>query len=191
MNGAIICHCLIGCPASGKSTLANELLRLGSAQTIISTDRIRQQLYGDEAIQGSWPDIEAEVFEQLKAALSQRIPVVYDATNAQRQRRMSLRQGFQQLSPDPWVAWHLITPLEICLGWNQNRPRQVPVEVIQQMATSLAADPPTLSEGWLAVIPVDMGHPDFRQTLIQASGSQLSPSSGPPSCPVSDVEPWG
>lgn len=180
MNGTIICHCLIGCPASGKSTLADHLLCLGSARTIISTDRIRQQLYGDEAIQGSWPDIETEVFEQLKAALSQRIPVVYDATNAQRQRRIGLCQGLQQLSPDPWVAWHLTTPLETCLGWNQNRPRQVPIEVIQQMAASLAADPPTVSEGWLAVIPVDMSQPGFRERMPQALSwlefSEVEPS---------------
>lgn len=48
----MLCHFLIGVPSSGKSTFAQLLAQTGNYQ-IISTDAIRQQLYGDETIQGS------------------------------------------------------------------------------------------------------------------------------------------
>ncbi|NJO85798.1 MAG: AAA family ATPase [Synechococcaceae cyanobacterium RM1_1_27] len=153
-----LCHCLVGCPGSGKSTLAHDLVRLGLAQTIVSTDQIRQQLHGDPSIQGSWPEIEREVLAQFKAALSHGIPVVYDATNAVRSRRLDLLRKLALITPAPsiWIAWHLITPLQICQQWNQQRDRQVPDAILEQMSQSLMAEPPTSAEGWKAVLKVDM-----------------------------------
>ncbi len=127
---------------------------------MVSTDQIRQQLYGDPSTQGSWPEIEREVLAQIKASLSHGIPVVYDATNAVRSRRLDMRQMLRLITPDPWIwiAWHLITPLQICQQWNQQRDRQVPNGILEQMHQSLMAEPPTPAEGWGAVISVDMSH---------------------------------
>ena len=52
MSERLRCHMLIGIPASGKSTLANELAPLINAE-ILSTDKIREELYKDETIQGN------------------------------------------------------------------------------------------------------------------------------------------
>ncbi|RMG08866.1 MAG: hypothetical protein D6728_13705 [Cyanobacteria bacterium J055] len=46
-------HFLIGLPGSGKSTFAAQLDSLNDESIIISPDRIRAELYGNESIQGN------------------------------------------------------------------------------------------------------------------------------------------
>jgi predicted kinase len=45
---------LIGLPGSGKSTLAKQLLAECPQMALISTDAIRGQLFGSQAVQGPW-----------------------------------------------------------------------------------------------------------------------------------------
>ena len=54
---ALRCHLLIGPPASGKTTIAALLAPLLNAE-LFSTDRIREELYGDAMIQGHWSEVE-------------------------------------------------------------------------------------------------------------------------------------
>lgn len=149
---AIAIIVMIGLPGSGKSTLAAQLAR-EEPQQIISTDAIREKLFGDESIQGDWNLIQQEARQQLRQSIEAiqqgRIhSAVYDATNVRRRtRRQFLRQlrslGFTHLT-GLWVD----TPLELCLERNQNRPRQVPSEVILRMHRQLTGAPPSLEEGF-------------------------------------------
>ena len=47
----INCYLLIGLPASGKTTASKELA-VAKKAVVISTDKIRKQLYGLETVQG-------------------------------------------------------------------------------------------------------------------------------------------
>lgn len=149
MSKSLICHFLIGCPGSGKSTFAALLAKAGGYK-IVSTDKIRETLYGDESIQGDWSVIEAQVLAQIREAIALNQSVIYDATNAQRAWRTTL---LMQLATEniQWVAWHLQTSLETCKAWNQKRKRRVPDSVIEQMFKSLQDFPPVLAEGFIAV----------------------------------------
>jgi len=49
---SLLCHILTGCPSSGKSTLANAIAQQSPNCRVISTDRIREELFGDETIPG-------------------------------------------------------------------------------------------------------------------------------------------
>ena len=56
MSKPLRCHLLICPPASGKTTIIN-LLAIDLGARVLSTDLIREELYGDRFIQGHWPEI--------------------------------------------------------------------------------------------------------------------------------------
>jgi predicted kinase len=143
---SIACHFLIGLPASGKSTLA-QILAQESGGLIISTDRVRAQLYGDEAVQGVWQEIEKEVFSQVKGAIDQRQSVIYDATNANRLWRTGFLQQVADFGDLRWIGWYLDLPVEVCKQRNRERDRLVPESVIDSMAAELVQFPPDVSDG--------------------------------------------
>ncbi|NET59248.1 MAG: AAA family ATPase [Symploca sp. SIO2E6] len=146
-------HFLIGPPASGKSTLAAKLTQLDPNTVIVATDAIRTLLFGDANIQGEWSLIEKEVLFQIETALGAGRRVIYDATNAQREWRYSMLSLLADKNI-PWLAWQITIPLETCLLWNQQRQRQVPVSIIEQMYRSLQEVPPQATEGFVGLIRV-------------------------------------
>jgi predicted kinase len=150
---------LIGLPSSGKSTLARQLLAEDSRRRLISTDILRQQLFGSESIQGPWLLIWRQVqiqFKQTVLQISQGIATeaIYDATNAQRRHRreviaLARATGFNYITA-VWVD----TPIWLCLARNKRRAseappqeaRIVPEEVVLRMHRQLRDAPPTLRE---------------------------------------------
>jgi predicted kinase len=155
MTIPLICHFLIGSPGSGKSTLATLLTQVNPNSQIISTDKIRLSLFGNESIQGDWSLIENQVISQIHESIKAEKPVIYDATNVKKEWRLSL---LQQIKDDniQWIAWHLQTPLEVCKKWNKQRNRQVPEEVIEALFRALKENLPDKSEGFIAVNNVDV-----------------------------------
>ena len=150
---------LIGLPGSGKSTLSNVLLTECRDRCLISTDKIRFDLYGDAEIQGHWLQVWQEVGRQFREAAIQiqqgeRSAAIYDATNAVRKQRreaiaLARKSGFTHLTG----IW-LDTPLWLCLQQNQQRDRQVPPDVIQRMSRCLQGAPPSKLEGFDGLIKV-------------------------------------
>ncbi|WP_341526374.1 AAA family ATPase [Nostoc sp. UHCC 0302] len=156
---------LIGLPGSGKSTLAKQLLGECPQMQLISTDSIRGQLFGSEAIQGSWLAIWREVERQLQQAIASHRTAVYDATNAQRRHRRELialarNKGFTHIT-GIWVD----TPVWLCLARNKKRftaaspkeARLVPEEIILRMHRQLRDAPPSLQEGLDCLIHFKQG----------------------------------
>lgn len=138
---------LIGLPASGKSTLARQIVSKYPQCRLISTDAIRAKLFGDEAIQGPWLQVWQEVQYQFQQAVTQTSLAIYDATNAQGQQRrqaiaLARETGFSYITG----LW-LDKSLELCLERNKQRQRQVPEEVIMKMYQQLIDAPPSCAEG--------------------------------------------
>ncbi|MBC1222434.1 WYL domain-containing protein [Nostoc sp. UCD120] len=172
----MICHFLIGIPGSGKTTFAVELAKLGNYR-IVSTDAIRQQLYGDASIQGEWSQIEEKVISETVDAIAEGNSVIYDATNAKRAWRidllLKLKLKLSRTSPVLWMAWYLQTPLATCKVWNQQRTRQVPEVIIENMHQSLQQFGPVATEGFAAVKEIDVTSTNFDIQQISIEIQQL------------------
>jgi len=167
MSSPLICHILIGPPGCGKSTLATLLTKLDPRARIVSTDLIRRSLFGDESIQGDWAMIEEQVLVQIREAIQAGQPVIYDATNAKKEWRLSLLKQVADISSTgcsptvQWKGWYLQTPLEVCKVWNKQRNRQVPELVIEELFRALQDNPPHTSEGFIAVNCLDLSSQEF------------------------------
>lgn len=145
---------LIGCPASGKSTLANTLIKQNANYRVVSTDHIRAMLFGDEAIQGCWAQVENEALRQITEHLRLGHSVIYDATNAKRSWRREFIQTLKELGNTNIMGLYLKTPLDVCQQWNQQRQRQVPLWVIEDHYQALQQFPPLTAEGFTAIIDI-------------------------------------
>ncbi len=152
---------LIGIPASGKSSLAEKMLRasnqtshqnsssLTHGQTqLISPDLIRASLYGSAKIQGDWTEIWAQVQDAFANAAKSQQSVIYDATNYKREYRKNIIDLAKEHGFKPITGIWLDVPLWICLSRNDLRDRVVPEDVVIEMYRTLSYNPPTLSEGF-------------------------------------------
>jgi predicted kinase len=138
---------LIGLPGSGKSTLAKQLLLECPQRQLISSDAIRGQLFGDEAIQGVWMRVWREIQRQLQQAITTHSTAIYDATNAQRRNRREVIHTARELGFTHITGMWLDTPIWLCLARNKKRLNPVPEEVIFRMHRQLRDAPPSLEEG--------------------------------------------
>lgn len=167
----LVGHVLVGAPGCGKSTFAQQWIARSPELVWISTDRIREQQFGDAAIQGDWQVIGAVVRQQLAEAVQANRPVIYDATNAKRSRRLSFLQQVTDL-PIRWIAWQLPTSLETCKARNEGRERQVSESIIEAYYRSIKTFPPSVAEGFAAVhsVPFKGGQFDFAAIDVYMAG---------------------
>ena len=174
MGAALRCHLLIGPPASGKTTIAALLAPLLNAE-LFSTDRIREELYGDPAIQGHWHEVEERLHAGIQASVAAGRSVLVDATHARRPWRLALTQRLELDRPVEWIGWWMRTPLEVCLEWNQQRTRQVPELVVRQFAAALNHRDfqPDRSEGFAALVDYDPALGADPETALKAEIGRL------------------
>ena len=133
----------VGPPGAGKTFYAQEYVKDNVDTIHLSSDKIRQELWSDEAIQGN--NNEVCSFMQARAidALNSGQSVVYDATNMTRKDRsyiINLCPKFVKI--EAHVVW---APLELCVMRDIKRERTVGREVIDKMIKRF--QPPYYDEG--------------------------------------------
>ncbi|MFM7360781.1 MAG: AAA family ATPase [Cyanobium sp.] len=175
------CHLLIGPPASGKTTTALALAPLiagteGQPAVLLSTDAIRAEVFGDPAVQGPWPSIQQRLHERLIGAVAAGMPVIVDATHAERPWRLAITHQLALPRPVEWIGWWVFTPLSTCLRWNARRERTVPTPVIRRMAASLADEAfgPGRAEGFASVVAVQPTHQSDLSAFLRSEISRLN-----------------
>lgn len=137
---------LIGPSGSGKSTLAR---LLGGVH--LSSDAIREELWGDASDQRNGAEVFRVLNERTVATLKEGKDVVYDATNLFAKNRKALIEDIRAEVPGCFFeAYVCDTPLEECIARQDLRDRKVPVEVIERQYSRLQL--PTLDEGWDAIL---------------------------------------
>lgn len=143
---------MMGIPGSGKSTIAKKLKSSMEKAVILSSDDLREEMYGNRQ------DLEhhGEVFEELhrraKEALKQGIDVIYDATNINSKRRIGY---LRQLPKDVIKELYFINQ-DVMITEEQDYKREFSVgeKVIDRMYKGLQI--PYQHEKW-DKITVDLG----------------------------------
>ena len=137
---------MCGVSGSGKSTIAKDLAKRYDG-LIVSTDRIREELFGDANVQRQNGRVFELAFERLKEGLETNHCVIFDATNLTKKDRAKVlevvngveHKGFNRVC---WVN----STLENAVARNQGRERKVPTEIIERQFNRF--EEPTNEEGW-------------------------------------------
>ena len=158
---------LVGMPGSGKTTYAKEYIKKDSNIIHLSSDSIRAELYGDEAIQGNPAEVFSLMQKRALEALNEGHDVVYDATNITRKDR----QGIISVCPkfakiECYIVW---APIETCVERDATRERTVGKTVIDKMLKRFQA--PYYDEGIdeIKIIkPSDFNSTDYYKDMTSA-----------------------
>ena len=133
----------VGPPGCGKSTYAHKYIKEHANTIHLSSDGIRKELWGDEAIQGDNNEVFSLMQSRTIEALNNGQNVVYDATNMTRKDRsyiISLCPSFVQI--EAHIVW---APIETCIERDAARERTVGKAVIDKMLKRFQA--PYYDEG--------------------------------------------
>lgn len=135
---------LIGLPGSGKSYFAKQLKRNKDNVIILSSDSIREELFGNESSQEDNNKVFEEMLTLTIQYLNEGKDVIYDATNVVRKRRISLLQRLPSyVIKECFVVW---APVITCVERDKSRGRTVGMDVIMKFVKIYK--PPFFDEGW-------------------------------------------
>ena len=135
---------MVGLPASGKSCHAEKLAKEINA-TVFSSDKLREEMYGDINDQDHNSEVFQELHRRIKEYLKSGKNVIFDATNISSKKRRSFIQELSKIDCEKRCII-MATPYEQCLKNNAARDRKVPEYVIDKMYR--AWNTPYWFEGW-------------------------------------------
>ena len=143
------CYWMIGISGSGKSCKAKEIADKKDA-TVLSSDAIRKELYGDESIQGNPEEVFKLLHNRAIGLLKMGFSIVYDATNLSLKNRIKF---FQLLNNAGIEAEHhaivMSKSIQMCIEDNNKRERVVPEEVIHKQSKQF--NMPFFEEGFKTI----------------------------------------
>lgn len=132
-------HVMVGPPASGKTTTANKLSNLNpNPSIVVSSDKIREELYGSEDIQGNPLKVFSTVQNRIIKALAEGYDVYFDAINTKvRQLKNNLESIKTEIKRTANIdiqtyGYFMHTALDVCIYANSLRERHVPENVIEK-----------------------------------------------------------
>lgn len=153
---------MVGLPGSGKSWHARELVRRGDAEEIISSDKIREELLGDENDQSANDKVFKLFYERANKLLSEGKNVILDATNTTLKSR---RKIFSEIKvPCTKICYIIATPIQRCIEQDSERERSVGEEVIRKFERSFQC--PQYFEGFDKIYGVET----YRVHLMSSIG---------------------
>ncbi len=128
---------LIGIPGSGKTTYAKQHLLTNADICYVSSDDIREELFGDASVQQDPKRVFGIAYKRTTAALDAGKDVVFDSTaTTVTARRQLLDACAAHANSIRYIV--LDTPLNECLRRNRLRDRQVPEEVIRRQYRNMS-----------------------------------------------------
>lgn len=142
-------YVMIGPAGSGKTTYAKTIRAVH-----ISPDNIREEMFGDAAIQDRPELVFHEAYERMLDALCAGKSVVFDATNTTTLARSNILRRVDAIQCRK-IAVLMNTPLEEALRRNANRARKVPEGVIRRQYEKLEQSKSTIKDQFDATVTVE------------------------------------
>lgn len=134
---------LIGLPSAGKSSYCESYKVLNPDAVIVSSDAIREEVFGDVNDQSHNQEVFSIVEKRCREALKANKEVILDATNLNRKRRINFIKVMPKCEVEAVV---FAIPFEVCCERNENRERVVPMSAMERMYKSF--QPPHYAEGF-------------------------------------------
>lgn len=133
---------LVGLPGSGKSYYAGKLRnQLPEGSIILSSDDLREELFGDATDQAHNQEIFRELYARMNLHLAGGTSVILDATNTTRKSRSHIFANLRVKSIS--VAAHVLcTPHFRCVTQDQLREQPVGLTTINKFFHSFQAPQP-------------------------------------------------
>lgn len=126
-------YVMVGLPGSGKSTIAEKLIRGTANSKIFSSDEYRKNLLGDIEDQSQNQKVFDTLFRDMKTFLScDDVTAIFDATNITVKSRRKVFESVRNLGCDV-IAVVVPTTIEQCIENNEKRDRVVPIPVLFKM----------------------------------------------------------
>jgi len=125
---------MVGISGSGKSTIAKSME--DNNTVILSADKIRETLYGNDAIQGNGDLVFNILFKQIHVAFNMGYNVIIDNTNVTREARKYLLDIAKKYSAFP-MAILIDCSVDRAMRNQEKRERKVPLEVVQRQYNRL------------------------------------------------------
>lgn len=130
--------CLVGLPASGKTTFAKILKSAIEKKynnldvRIIDPDIIRLSMISNKFDYEKEHIIRKENLKKIRSELNKGHIVISDDLNYYSSMRHDLKEIADTLNIDFFII-HIATPIEICLKWNEKRGEPIPSMVIKRI----------------------------------------------------------
>lgn len=126
-----------GIAGSGKSTWVEDFLARNPEYILISSDRMRAIITGDESNQDRNHQVFMTLEHMVSYLMSQGKPILIDATCYNKKNRLiwnrlATAYNYSKL----WAVFR--TPLDQCLANNEKRARRVPESVIRKQHENLS-----------------------------------------------------
>lgn len=163
-------YMLVGPAGSGKSTVARELGLLKWQNGVIhSSDKLREELWGDASIQYR-SDIVFDVMNyRVKRDFAAGKDVIYDATNLSRHNRALMLRALKAIPGEHYYICLVMNTTEsICISRDLMRERSVGEEVIKRQFNIFEA--PFMSEGW---DDIHLVNDEYMEKLFEAVDKAL------------------
>lgn len=134
---------LVGVPGSGKTTYAKKYIESKPGTVHLSSDKIRAELWGNEAVQGDNNEVFGLMRPRAINALNFGDNVIYDCTNITRKERADIISACPKFAKiEAHIVW---APIEICIERDATRKRTVGKDVIDRILKRFQA--PYYDEG--------------------------------------------
>lgn len=135
---------LVGLPGSGKSTYAKRMVDENLNTVWLSSDQIREKLFGDASCQQDPAKVFSIMQEEAVSLLDRGFNVIYDATSINRKSRAAILDKVpKHVKKECVIVW---APVDICIARDNERERTVGPAVIDKMLRRFEA--PFYDEGF-------------------------------------------